>query len=97
MNLQAPTGCEQKNGPPNSQIDPLLGHFYKIFQHFDRLCVLSPDTKKLTFDLFHQKFQKLLGKTFKNVVNMSEGSLFCSNPVFEAPEFLEQFLPLSNF
>ena len=56
------TGCEQKNGPPTSKIYPLLDNFYSIFYHFDSHGALPPDTKRLTFDLFCQKFQKLLGQ-----------------------------------
>ena len=75
------TGCEQKNGPPTSKMNPLSEHFYSIKYHFDSLFVLPSGTKQNFFDLFCQKLQKLLGKLVKNGVNLTgRGSIFLLAP-----------------
>ena len=56
-----------KKWTPTSQIHPLLDPVYSIFSPL----VLSPDIKQVVYDLFCQKFQRLLQKMVKNGVNLS--------------------------
>jgi len=80
-NFFPPQGENKKNGPPTLKIHPILDHFYSIFYYFDSHCVLPHDTKQLTYDLFCQKFQKLLGIFVKIGINLSGmGSIFLFAP-----------------